>query len=190
VNGLRKDNEVNMGSYRQKLIPLLLVAILLVGASLSVAAVFAGGEGRDHRSGDDFRASGNDDDDEDEKPRLKSDSSLFTTQDTGPSADNFVTCNATRAAELHITATNFDLDENRINIVFADGDSILIRVPSGQSFSLTQVIGTTKGVDDVIKIDPLDQDGDVNPMVGWVSIHRVEGGARVSCTVATFNPIP
>ena len=118
----------------------------------------------------------------------KADFSLFTTEATGGVADDFVVCTATRVADLHITATNFDPDENRINIVFADGDSLLIKVPAGQSFSLTQVIGTNPGIDDVIKIDPLDQDGDVNPMVGWVSIHRAGDGAKVQCAVTAFTP--
>ena len=111
----------------------------------------------------------------------KGDFCLFTTEKTGTVADDFVTVTADKEGELHLTGTNFDNDENRINIVFADGDSILIRVLVGESFSFTHVIGTNPGVDDVIKIDPLDQDGDVSPMVGWISIHREEEGAKVGC---------
>ena len=100
--------------------------------------------------------------------------------------DDFVTCTAKKGrAVLHLTATNLDPDEVRINIVFADTDLVTVRVPTGQSFSLTQVVGTTKGVDDVIKIDPQDQDGDASPMVGWVSIHREHSGSQASCLVTT-----
>ena len=180
---------------RKKLLALVLLSVLVAAIILPVTIGFVSARGDGGQKGSHSGSGGGDDDEddkevEDEDRGQKSDFALFTTQDTGPSADNFVTCNATREAHLHLTATNFDSDENKINIVFADGDSVLIRVLAGQSFSLTQVIGTHRGVDDVIKIDPLDQDGDVNPMVGWVSIHRVEGGAKVSCTVTTFNPIP
>ena len=116
-----------------------------------------------------------------------SDFALFTTEKTGGVFDDFVTCTATREAELHLTATNFDPDEVRINIVFQDLDLVTVKVPTGQSFSLTHVIGTVRNIDNVIKIDPQDQDGDVNPMVGWISITRAwpEGGARVGCSVTT-----
>lgn len=124
------------------------------------------------------------DDDDDDEGR-QSDFSLFTTQ-----VDDSVTCKARRTAELHLTATNLDAEEVRINIVFEDNDSLLVMVPTGESFSLTQTIGTNRGVDTTITIDPLDQDGDVNPMVGWASIHALKGDSGVSCTVNTFTPGP
>lgn len=105
----------------------------------------------------------------------RSDFALFTTQ-----TDDFVTCSATKRAHLHVLATNTGSSSDTINIVFPDGDSVVIRVPAGTSFSFTQVIGTTSGFDDVIKIDPLGAVGELNPMVGWASIDRT-GGGSVSC---------
>ena len=112
----------------------------------------------------------------------KSDFALFTTESaTGFPGTDFVTCTARKAAHLHVTATNFDPDEDRIFIFFADGDEVTVRVPVGESFSLTQVMGTNKGVDTTIVINPQDNDGDASPMVGWVSIDAVDEG-KVSCT--------
>lgn len=113
------------------------------------------------------------------------DFTLFTSEDTG-TADDFVTCSCNSKCELHVLATNFDPDEDRINIVFLDGDSILFRVPQNDSRSFTQFIATVPQFDGAIDIDPLDQDGDVNPMVMYISLR----GPGASCDVTTFNPIP
>ncbi|MEW6001180.1 MAG: hypothetical protein AB1638_00795 [Nitrospirota bacterium] len=102
------------------------------------------------------------------------DFALFTSQ-----TDDYVTCSCASKCQLYILATNFSAVEDRINIVFKDGDSIIFRVPTGDSRSFTQYIATEKGVDDTIKIDPLDQVGDVNPMVMWISI----SGPRAKCDV-------
>ena len=106
-----------------------------------------------------------------------SDWSLFTT-----STDDFVTCTAKSAATLHVMATNVGASDTTIQVIFPDGDSIPFEVPNGESFSFTQVVGNGN-FDDVIKIDPQDNDGDVNVMVMWVSIR----GGGVSCS---FEPLP
>lgn len=117
----------------------------------------------------------------------KADFSLFTTEDTG-TADDYVTCSSKGIFTLHVAVTNYEDTTQTLQIVFQDTDLVNYFVPPGESFSFIQVAGTTAGIDRIIKIDPLDQDGDVSPMVGWVS--AVSRDSKMNCAVTTFNPIP
>ena len=117
-------------------------------------------------------------------PPFHSDFALFTTE----GSPGRVLCTASGAAELHLTVTNLDPDANQVRLEFLnpDGivnDSVTVMVPTGESFSLTQVIGTHPAVDGdgFIRVVPGDTDLDTSPMVGWASIHREEGGAKVTC---------
>lgn len=131
----------------------------------------------------------------------ENDFALFTTEDVnrdGISDDDKVVCMATPkdplkprpAFNLHISVVNFDPDEHRLVIRFADGDLVTYAVPTGTSFSISQVAGTTPGVDDRIEIDPQDNDGDGLGMAGWVSAEEAESGKveEVVCkTVPTMT---
>jgi hypothetical protein len=116
----------------------------------------------------------------------KADFALFTTEDTG-TADDYVTCSSKGVFELHVAVTNYEDTTQTLQIVFNDGDLVNYFVPAGGSFSFTQVAGTNPAIDGTIKIDPQDQDGDVSPIVGWVS---ADGDKKTTCDVTTFNPIP
>ena len=142
------------------------------------------GNGLNGGDGGDGGGDGGDDGDDHEGGK-DADFSLFTTEATELAADDFVTCAGSGLFTIHIAVTNFDMDEIRLNIVFVDKDLVTYFVPSGTSFSLVQVGGTNPGIDDVIKVDPQDQDQDANPMVGWVSAIASNSG-EVSCTVTTF----
>jgi hypothetical protein len=164
----------------------MLALVAVAGLAVAVVAV-AGvprfpltssspGGGTGLLDGDDGGDDGGEDDDDDDGK--ESDFSLFTTE-----VDDFVTCTSKSTFYIHISVTNFDVDETRLNIIFADADLVTYFVPAGTSFSLVQVAGTNPGVDDVIKVDPQDDDGDVSPMVGWVSVIVAKSG-EVGCTVA------
>jgi len=102
------------------------------------------------------------------------DFALFTSE-----TDDYVTCSCASKCELHILATNFNAVEDRINIVFKDNDSIIFRVPTGDSRSFTQYIATNKKFDGTVTIDPLVPIGDLNPMVMWISIRGPEARCDV-----------
>jgi hypothetical protein len=121
-------------------------------------------------------------------PGKPADFCLFTTEDTGASADESVTFSNDGRFELHVSVTNLEATTQTLRIIFADGDLVDYFVPAGESFSLSQVAGTAVGVDDTIIIDPLDQDGDATPMIGWTSALKVTG-STLTCTVQVFNPI-
>ena len=138
--------------------------------------------------------------DDDSSSSDEVDFALFTTeatdQDGNPATpdvfDDFVGCAAVPddlldpepAFVIRISVTNFDPDENRLNIIFGTlitgtfvaTDLVTYLVLTGTSFHLTRIAGTEFGEDDVIVINPLDQDGDVHPMVGWISVMEGEEG--------------
>lgn len=124
-------------------------------------------------------------------PGGASDFALFTTEDTGPSADNFVTCTSNKPFTIYVSMSDFGEDPagRTVQAIFADGDLVQYKIPALGSFSFSQSAGGTAGVDDSIKIDPQDQDGDANAIAGWVSI-STSAAATFSCTTTTFNPIP
>lgn len=115
--------------------------------------------------------------------QFRSDHALFTTQ-----TDDFVTCSSNKPFIIYISVTNFSPSVQTLRITFADtGDFVDFKVPAGESFSLSQAAGDTKGVDDVIKVDPLGPPlGNVNPMVGWVSVWFQAGSHPLSATAPSF----
>ena len=169
-------------------VAVLAVAIVAVRGIPRFPLTSSSGNGLNdgNEGGNDWQDHDEDDDDQDDDDEGKrADFSLFTTEATGGVADDYVTCLGDGPFLLHIAVTNYDVDEKTLRIVFQDTDLVNYFVPQGTSFSFVQVAGTSPGIDDAIKIDPLDQDKDVNPMVGWVSA-IAENSGSVVCTVTTF----
>jgi len=126
---------------------LLAISVVLVAGSLAVSPI----------------AIADDDDDDDDN---EADFTLFTSR-----TDDFVTCSGDDDPFIiHIMATNVgETDDTRVQVIFTDGDSIPFEVPDGTTVGFSQVAGTGE-FDSTIIIDPEDNDGDVNPIVMWVSV--------------------
>ena len=113
------------------------------------------------------------------------DFSLFTTR-----TDDFVTCSChsharswfARPCQLHVLATSVGAENDTIELRFLDNDLMQFRVPDGDSRSFSQYISTVPEFDGALKIDPLDNDGNVNVMTMYVSIQ----GPGASCDVTAL----
>jgi hypothetical protein len=66
--------------------------------------------------------------------------------------DDFTTVCSNGKAEVHILATNFDANEDRINLITLDNDFVTMKVPNGDSRSTSQFIGTNKKFDGCLKL--------------------------------------
>jgi len=117
--------------------------------------------------------------------QFRSDHALFTTE-----TDNFVTCSSNKPFIIYISVTNLSPSVQTLRIIFGaavGADFVDYKVPAGESFSLSHAAGDTAGVDDVIKVDPLGPPlGNVNPMVGWVSVWFQAGSHPLSATAPNF----
>ena len=129
-------------------------------------------------------------DDDDDKGRhkndKKSDFALFdgTNPSTEAPPNGGAECTVKGPATFYATVTAHSSGPaGFVRITFSDGDWVQFPIQSNGSFSFTQAIGGTKGVDDRIRIS-----NGGNPagarLVGWVS---VLGANQVACRSCNFD---
>ncbi len=114
-------------------------------------------------------------------PLDEADFTLFTSR-----TDDFVTCSSDEPFIIHVMATNVgEPGGTTVRVIFTDGDFVVFEVPAGTTVGFSQVAGTGE-FDSTIKIDPLDNSGNVNPIVMWVSAN---GDDDVVCDFESL-PLP
>ncbi len=121
-------------------------------------------------------------DDDDDR---KSDFALFdgTNPATEAPPDGGAECTVRGAATFYVAVTNHASgNDGFVRATFQDGDFVQYPIKKDTSFSFSQSIGGTKGVDTRIRIsNGGDKDG--ARLVGWVSAL----GKKVSCRSCNFN---
>lgn len=106
----------------------------------------------------------------------KHDFALFDT--TG--GDTGATCESAGKFLIYLSVRAIN-DTATARVTFADGDLIDFPVAQDQSFSFTQAVGGTNGVDDVITVS---KQGAGN-LVGWLSAERAQPKKGVACSTTT-----
>ena len=146
----------------------LVVALLSIGLTVLVGPWKTASASDDHNNGD-----------------KKSDFALFDGTNPTTEAPPFggAECSVKGAATFYVTVTaHASGPSGFVRATFKDGDFVQFPIASNGSFSFSQSIGGTKGVDDRIRIsnggDPVGA-----RLVGWVSAL----GEKVSCRSCNFN---
>lgn len=130
-----------------------------------------------------------DDDDDDKGRNNKNDKSDFALFDgTNPATEappnGGAECTVKGPATLYASVSGHSSGPaGFVRVTFSDGDWVQFPIQSNGSFSFTQAIGGTKGVDDRIRIS-----NGGNPtgarLVGWVS---VLGSKNIACRSCNFD---
>jgi hypothetical protein len=121
-------------------------------------------------------------------PRPKADFAIFDGTNPATEAPPFggAECAVKHPATFSATVTAHSSGpDGFVRATFADGDFVQFPIKSDGSFSFSQAIGSTKDVDDRIRIS---NGGDAAGarLVGWVS---VIGGDKDSCQSCNFDDV-